>query len=137
MKIELESFALPPERAHSTDAGMDLKSPICTTVPARGSVVIDLGVHMELPYGTVGILKSKSGLNVNHGITSTGTIDEAYRGSVKVKLYNHSDTDYIIHRGDKVTQLVVVECLYPTIEIVDHIKRDTERGEGGFGSTGR
>lgn len=137
MKIELESFALPPERAHSTDAGMDLKSPICTTVPARGSVVIDLGVHMELPYGTVGILKSKSGLNVKHGITSTGTIDEGYTGSVKVKLYNHSDTDYIIHRGDKVTQLVVVECLYPTIEIVDHIKRDTERGEGGFGSTGR
>lgn len=70
MKFTLDSGAFAPTRAHKTDAGLDLRSPICIEVPANGSAVIDTGVHVELPNGTVGFLKSKSGLNVKHDITS-------------------------------------------------------------------
>ena len=68
MKVMLDSGAFAPERAHKTDAGLDLRSPICIEVPAKGFVVIDTGVHVELPVGTAGFLKSKSGLNVNHDV---------------------------------------------------------------------
>ena len=68
MKVMLDSGAFAPTRAHKTDAGFDLRSPICIEVPAKGSVVIDTGVHVELPVGTAGFLKSKSGLNVNHDV---------------------------------------------------------------------
>ena len=136
MKVKLDDFAFIPERAHNTDAGLDLKSPICIEIPARSSVVIDTGVHVDLPIGTVGFLKSKSGLNVNHDITSDGVIDIGYTGSIKVKLYNHGIVPYQVLRGDKITQLVVVECHFPDVEIVEELG-DTERGNKGFGSTGR
>lgn len=136
MKVKLDDFAFIPERAHNTDAGLDLKSPICIEIPARSSAVIDTGVHVDLPIGTVGFLKSKSGLNVNHDITSDGVIDVGYTGGIKVKLYNHGITPYQVLRGDKITQLVVVECHFPDVEIVEELD-DTERGNKGFGSTGR
>lgn len=136
MKVKLDDFAFIPERAHNTDAGLDLKSPICIEIPARSSAVIDTGVHVDLPIGTVGFLKSKSGLNVNHDITSDGVIDVGYTGSIKVKLYNHGIVPYQVLRGDKITQLVVVECHFPDVEIVEELD-DTERGNKGFGSTGR
>ena len=136
MRVKLDGGAFMPERAHSTDAGADLKSPIDTIVLPLGSIVIDTGVHIELPPGTVGMIKSKSGLNVNHDITSEGVIDEAYTGSIKVKLYNHGNVAYHIHRGDKISQLVVIPCLYVDFVEVDKLQ-DTERGNNGFGSTGR
>ena len=136
MKVKLDDFAFIPERAHNTDAGLDLKSPICIEIPARSSAVIDTGVHVDLPIGTVGFLKSKSGLNVNHDITSDGVIDVGYTGSIKVKLYNHGIIPYQVLRGDKNTQLVVVECHFPDVEIVEELD-NTERGNKGFGSTGR
>lgn len=136
MKVKLDDFAFIPERAHNTDAGLDLKSPICIEIPARSSAVIDTGVHVDLPIGTVGFLKSKSGLNVNHDITSDGVIDVGYTGRIKVKLYNHGIVPYQVLRGDKITQLVVVECHFPDVEIVEELD-DTERGNKGFGSTGR
>lgn len=136
MKVKLDDFAFIPERAHNTDAGLDLKSPICIEIPARSSSVIDTGVHVDLPIGTVGFLKSKSGLNVNHDITSDGVIDVGYTGSIKVKLYNHGIIPYQVLRGDKITQLVVVECHFPDVEIVEELD-NTERWNKGFGSTGR
>ena len=136
MKVKIDDFAFIPERAHNTDAGLDLKSPICIEIPARSSAVIDTGVHVDLPIGTVGFLKSKSGLNVNHDITSDGVIDVGYTGSIKVKLYNHGIIPYQVLRGDKITQLVVIECHFPDVEIVEELD-DTERGNKGFGSTGR
>ena len=136
MKVKLDDFAFIPERAHNTDAGLDLKSPVCIEIPARSSAVIDTGVHVDLPIGTVGFLKSKSGLNVNHDITSDGVIDVGYTGSIKVKLYNHGIIPYQVLRGDKITQLVVVECHFPDVEIVEELD-NTERGNKGFGSTGR
>lgn len=136
MKIMLEESAYKPSRAHDTDAGMDLRTPVAVTVPAHGSVVIDTKTHVELPHGCAGLLVSKSGLNVRHGITSTGLIDEGFTGAILVRLYNHSDEAYTFEPGDKVTQLVVIPARYDPLEIVDSIDGG-ERGDGGFGSTGK
>lgn len=136
MKIKLDVGAFMPTRAHETDAGADLRSPIDAVVPARGSCIIDTGVHIQLPHGHVGMLKSKSGLNVKHGITSEGVIDEGYTGSIKAKLYNRSNGPYAIVRGDKITQLVILPCEYVDFEVVDKLD-DSERGSEGFGSTGK
>ena len=136
MKVKLDKGAYMPERAHTTDAGADLRTPHDVIVMPKGSVVIDTGVHIELPPNTVGMLKSKSGLNVKHGITSEGVIDVGYTGSIRVKLYNHSDKPCELKAGDKVSQLVVMPILTPSFELVDELE-ETERGDGGFGSTGR
>ena len=136
MKIMLDEGAYMPTRAHDADAGLDLYARDGAIVPARESVTFDTGVHIELPPDTVGFIKSKSGLNVKHGITSEGVIDEGYTGSVVVKLYNNSGRDYRVNEGDKISQLVVLPILKPTLEVVDSLG-DTERGSNGFGSSGR
>lgn len=135
MKTMLDKGAKMPTRAHDTDAGLDLYAMETQIVPAKESAVFDTGVHIELPSGTAGLLVSKSGLNVKHGITSTGLIDEGYTGSIKVKLYNHSGFDYRVEEGQKISQLVILRVEKPQIELVDALE-DTERGDGGFGSTG-
>ncbi len=156
MRIKLDNGAFMPERAHDTDAGLDLRSKETKVVPAGGSAVFDTGVHVELPSfryeewmfidgqfvsesnktPTAGFLKSKSGLNVKHNITSDGVIDMGYTGSIVVKLYNHGAEDYEVHRGDKISQLVIIPVLTPEIKVVDELE-DTDRGSNGFGSTGR
>lgn len=136
MNIILDNGAFKPEFAHKTDAGADLRSPVESVVPAHGSVVIDTGVHVEILEGYVGMLKSKSGLNVKHDLIGTGTIDSGYSGSIHVKLYNLGDTDYQIQRGDKIIQLVIMPCVYCEFTEVEQFA-DSERGTGGFGSTGR
>lgn len=136
MNIILDNGAFKPEFAHKTDAGADLRSPVESVVPAHGSVVIDTGVHVEILEGYVGMLKSKSGLNVKHDLIGTGTIDSGYSGSIHVKLYNLGDTDYQIQRGDKIIQLVIMPCVYCEFTEVEQFA-DSERGNGGFGSTGR
>lgn len=136
MYFAIDENAFPPERAHKDDAGMDLKSPIDIFVPARGSAIIDTGIHVEIPHGYAGFLKSKSGLNVKHDITSEGVIDAGYTGAIVCKLYNHGDTDYTVHRGDKITQLVVLPVMLGGYTLVESIK-GSERGDAGFGSTGK
>ena len=136
MKIKLDAGAKMPTRAHEWDAGLDIYARETQTVHARGSAKFDTGVHIQLPLGSVGLLKSKSGLNVNHGITSEGVIDVGYTGSIVVKLYNNSDVDYTVHAGDKISQLVITHLWYDELELVDELE-ETERGDGGFGSTGR
>lgn len=136
MNIMLDEKALMPTRGHATDAGLDLLSPIDTVVPAKGSITIDTGVHIELSPNTAGFLKSKSGLNVKYGITSEGVIDVGYTGSIAVKLYNHSNIDYAVSRGDKISQLVVMIIDIPSLTVVESFKK-TERGDNGFGSTGK
>lgn len=136
MKVKLDAGAKKPTRAHPTDAGLDLYARETQVVPARESATFDTGVHIELPVGTVGLLLSKSGLNVKHGLTGEGVIDAGYTGSIVVKLYNNSGYDYTIHAGDKIIQLVILPILTPDIEIVDSLA-ETERGDGGFGSSGR
>ena len=126
-----------PTRAHEFDAGLDLYSADNDVyISPRNSELFDTGVHIQLPKNTVGFLKSKSGLNVKYGITSDGVIDVGYTGSIVVKLYNNSDRSYRVRKGDKISQLVILPCLLPEMEVVDSLE-ETERGTGGFGSTGR
>lgn len=136
MKVMLDEGAYMPTRAHSMDAGLDLYSPVDVMIMPQASAVIDTGVHVELPPGSVGFLKSKSGLNVKHGILGEGVIDAGYTGSIRVKLYNHSQEGYYIQRGDKITQLVILPVILPDLEQVEMLE-DTDRGANGFGSTGR
>ena len=135
MKIMLDEGAYMPNRAHTTDAGLDLFSREDAIIPPHGSHVFDTGVHVELPDGTTGFLKSKSGLNVKHGITSEGVIDVGYTGSIRAKLYNNSNEPYYVESGDKITQLVIIPIVTPELERVDSLE-ETDRGSGGFGSTG-
>lgn len=150
IKVKLDDGAKMPTKAHDTDAGFDLYAPCDCIVPRmfppdwvvenglehNNSVVIDTGVHIELPRNTVGMLKSKSGLNVKHGITSEGVIDVGYTGSIRVKLYNNGTEDYIVRKGDKISQLVILPIIPAVLEQVDELT-ETERGENGFGSSGK
>lgn len=136
MEIMLDDGAYMPSRAYSSDAGLDLRTPRSVTVPSYSSAVIDTGVHVALPHGCAGLIVSKSGLNVRHGITSTGLIDEEYTGSIIVKLYNNNGEDYRFEAGDKVTQLVVIPVVREPLEQVSAFN-PTKRGDTGFGSTGR
>lgn len=136
MKIKLDPWGKIPVRAHDTDAGLDLCAAFEQAVPPRGSAVFRTGVHVELPPGTCGLLVSKSGLNVNADITSTGLIDETYSGEIKVKLYNHGNKAIIIAEGQRISQLVVLPVRYEAVELVDALEV-RGRGNNGFGSTGK
>ena len=136
MRIKLDAGAFPPTRGHATDAGLDIMSPVNETIGPGGSAVFRTGVHIELPPNTCGVLVSKSGLNTRLGLTTTGLIDEGYDGEIVVKMYNHGKKYVDIRRGDKITQLIVIPCLYESVEVVDEIQAG-ERGSDGFGSTGR
>ena len=135
MKVMPDPGAIMPTRAHPTDAGLDLYAPRTVLIPARGSAVVDTGVHVSLPEKTVGMLKSKSGLNVKKNILGEGVIDEGYTGPIVVKLYNQGDEDVTIEAGQKLIQLVILPILTPALEQVDSLD-ETDRGAGGFGSTG-
>lgn len=138
MKVKLDYGAFAPESAHDEDAGYDLRTPTDCYVPKLGCATIDTGVHMAIPKGYVGFLKSKSGLNVRDYLTGEGVIDSGYTGSIVVRLYHnglHADGKQFL-RGDKIIQIVLLPILKPEIEIVDSLD-NTERGDNGFGSTGR
>lgn len=137
MRIALDDGAYMPVRGHSTDAGMDLLTPVAFVIEPHSSAVIDTGVHIELPLNTVGMLKSKSGLNVKFNITSEGVIDVGYTGSIVAKLYNHGNEPVAFEVGNKITQLVIQPIIIPdNLEIVESLEA-TERGNNGFGSTGK
>ena len=136
MKIVLDDGAFKPYKAHPEDAGFDIMARECQIVPAQGSAIFDTGVHIEIPSGYVGFLKSKSGLNVKHGITSEGVIDAGYTGSIRVKLYNNTRIPYMVEKGDKISQLVILPIYSCELEVVDSLN-ETARGNNGFGSSGR
>jgi dUTP pyrophosphatase len=114
----------------------DVTRRVWETETVVGSLTIDTGVHAAIDEGSCGFIKSKSGLNVKHGLTADGVIDAHYTGSIAVKLYNHTKKPYRFNAGDKVAQLVILKCELPELELVDSLE-DTDRGDGGFGSTGR
>lgn len=136
LNVKLDDGAYMPEKAHELDAGFDLRTPNEVYVGGLGSAVIDTGVHIEIPEGFTGFLKSKSGLNVKHSLQGEGVIDAGYTGSIKVKLYNNSGTSYTFEKGDKVVQLVILPIPEVYLRKVDELD-DTDRGENGFGSTGK
>ena len=146
-KVALDEGAVAPTRAHDTDAGLDLYLPTNhePVVLRRGdSLVIDTGVHIEIPVGYMGMIASKSGLNINFGIisaaddtiNSTGVIDAGYTGSIRVKLYNLGPMHHRFEPGDKISQILIQPVLLWGVEVVDKIGGG-ERGDNGFGSTGR
>lgn len=136
MKVILDEGAILPTRAHAEDAGLDIYARTSKVVPKKGSATFDTGVHIEIPPYSVGFLMSKSGLNVKHGLTSEGVIDEGYTGSICVKLYNNSNEDYYVREGDKISQLVILPIIKPELEVVEKFS-ETARGDNGFGSSGR
>ena len=136
MKIMLDEGAKMPTRGHPWDAGLDLYAMEDGYIRCNQRRTFDTGVHVEIPEGYYGEIRSRSGLMVNHGITTDGTIDAHYTGPIKVCLFNHGGSKYEVKAGDKIAQLVIVPCVMPHLEIVDSLE-ETDRGDGGFGSTGR
>jgi dUTP pyrophosphatase len=135
----LDEGAFEPLQGHAADAGFDLRLPgngDVVYVFSGQSAIIDTGVHFEIPEGYVGFIKSKSGLNVKKGLQAEGVIDAGYTGSVVVKLYNHGDSDVRFTSGDKITQIVFLPIPFVNLNKVDTFA-ETERGDKGFGSTGR
>ena len=137
IKFTLDEGAYKPEKAHASDAGYDLRSRTRQNIYHHSDYVFDTGVHVEIPEGYVGYIQGRSGLNINHSvICPTGTIDAGYTGSIKVKLYNLCFRDYMVEPGDKIAQLII-QPLADTELVEVETLGESERGDDGFGSTGR
>ena len=136
MNVKLDPGAIMPTRAHAADAGLDLYAKNGAWVLPFSRKTIDTGTHVAIPNGCVGLLTSKSGLMRKRGLTCRGTIDAGYTGSIQAIVFNHSIIPRRFRAGDKVTQLVILPILTPQPTLVDELE-ETERGTGGFGSTGR
>jgi dUTP pyrophosphatase len=135
---KLDSSAQLPYRANPDDAGLDLHSVEENTIPPKYRGVVGTGLAIEIPRGYAGFVVPRSGLAAKKGVSITnapGLIDSGYRGEVKVILENLSDAYLVVNYGDRIAQLVIVEV--PSWEPIEvEALSDTERGRGGFGSTG-
>jgi dUTP pyrophosphatase len=128
-----------PFYAQPGDAGADLRSRVAVSVPARGRVLVPTGVSIALPDGFVGLVHPRSGLAHKHGITvlnAPGTVDAGYRGEIAVNLYNSSDEDFAVEVGDRIAQLVIQQVERANFIQVEKLP-DSDRGDGGHGSTGK
>lgn len=134
IKIMLDEGA-KVTRAHEHDAGLDLYSREDAVIFRHGSHTFDTGVHMAIEPGYAGLLVSKSGLNRFKNAQSEGLVDAGYNGSIHVTLYNHGSGMLQIKKGQKISQIVLIPVVTPEIEFVDSLE-ETERGNGGFGSSG-
>ena len=135
IKVVVDNGANLPTRAHEKDAGLDLYSTEAGYIFPFSRKTFDTGVHVNIPEGYVGLLTSKSGMMARQGLTSRGTIDCGYTGSIKAVLFNHSWRFVKIKKDQKISQLVLLPIITPDPELVDSLEK-TERGNGGFGSTG-
>ncbi|MCY3538844.1 MAG: dUTP diphosphatase [Acidimicrobiia bacterium] len=137
LKLDIE---LPtPKRAHPTDAGLDLYARYPARLEPGDHTTVDTGVAVEIPPGHAGLILARSGWAKKHAVglvNSPGLIDSDYRGELRVVLVNHGRERFSIARGDRVAQLVIVPVALPEPRPVDELG-DTDRGEGGFGSSGR
>lgn len=144
--LMLDKGAHAPEKGHNDDAAYDLKTPRAFCLGLGESIAIDTGVHMVIPKGYCGVIQAKSGLNVKDDIITTGLVDAGYTGSIVVKLYRQSTYDACgyaprekckeFEAGDKIAQIRIVAVPETELEFVEELP-ETERGYGGFGSTGR
>ncbi len=129
-----------PEYETSQSAGMDVRAALSAPIDLKpGSrVLIPTGFKLALPHGFEAQIRPRSGLAFRNGITmlnSPGTIDSDYRGEVKVLAINHGEKVFTIHHGDRIAQMVIAPVLQAAAEVVDTLP-ETNRGQGGFGSTG-
>ena len=128
-----------PVYAKPGDAGADLRSTTAVTIAAGERSLVTTGVSIALPAGFVGLVHPRSGLAAKHGITvlnTPGTIDAGYRGEIMVILYNSSNTDFEVAVGDRIAQLLIQTVETAKFVAVEKLP-ETERGETGFGSSGR
>ncbi|ABT15140.1 dUTPase [Paramecium bursaria Chlorella virus NY2A] len=128
--------AIVPTRATEGSAGYDISSVEDVVIPASGRVAVSTGLSIRVPNGTYGRIAPRSGLAYKYGIdVLAGVIDSDFVGEIKVILYNTSELDYIIKKGDRIAQLILEQIMTPDVAIVLELE-DTMRGGGGFGSTG-
>lgn len=141
VKIVNKSNHRLPEYATASSAGMDLKANVDSpvTILPLGRAIIPTGLSIALPEGTEAQIRPRSGLAAKSGITvlnTPGTIDADYRGEIKVILVNLSNEPYLVKPGDRIAQMVIAKyekAEWHEVSVLD----ETERGEGGFGSTGK
>ena len=127
-----------PVKAHADDAAFDLKARISMDIAPGKAALVPTGLFLELPPGYEAQVRPRSGLALKHAVTvlnSPGTIDAGYRGEVGVILFNSGDEDFQVRKGDKVAQIVIAPVTRPEIVETDVVD-ETDRGAGGFGSTG-
>lgn len=142
MNVEVLIVAEPgfePSYAKPGDAGADLRSTEDLVVPACGRILVPTGVRIALPMGYVGLVHPRSGLAAKSGITvlnTPGTVDAGYRGEIMVTLYNSTDEDFEVKRGDRIAQLVIQQVELAKFVAVAELPQ-SNRGESGFGSSGR
>ena len=130
--------AVLPAYAHESDAGMDVRSVAEVVIPARGRALVPTGLVVLLPPNYEAQVRPRSGLALKSGITvlnTPGTIDAGYRGEIGVILFNTTDTDFAVHKGDRVAQIVIAPVTRVEVIETDSVE-ETDRGAGGFGSTG-
>ena len=143
MKVKIVNRSAYPTPAYATplSAGMDLKADIASpvTLAPLGRALIPTGISISLPAGYEAQVRPRSGLAAKHGVTvlnTPGTIDADYRGEIKVILVNLSDSEFVVNPGERIAQMVVARHESVEWEETDSLD-ETERGEGGFGSTGK
>lgn len=127
-----------PEHAHPGDGGVDLRAAEEVKLMPGGRALVATGVAVAIPEGHAGLVVPRSGLAVDHGVTvvnGPGLVDSGYRGELKVALINLGGSPYLIERGARIAQLVVVGVAALEMVAVDELP-DSVRGDGGFGSTG-
>ncbi|XP_057975662.1 deoxyuridine 5'-triphosphate nucleotidohydrolase [Malania oleifera] len=133
---KLSETAVLPSRASPLSAGYDLSSAKEMKVPARGKALVPTDLSIAIPEGTYARVAPRSGLALKHSIdVGAGVIDADYRGPVGVLLFNHSDVDFEVKAGDRIAQLIIEVIVTPDVKEVEELDT-TERGVGGFGSTG-
>ena len=133
---KLSEYAVLPQKAHPGDAGYDLSSARSLVVPAYGKALVPTDLSMTVPFGTYGRIAPRSGISwKNHLNIGCGVIDSIFTGPVGIVIFNHSDTEFKIEVGDRVAQLIIEVIKNPDIVQVDDLS-NTDRGIGGFGSTG-
>ena len=132
----LDESATIPTKAHDHDAGWDLYANESTYILPNHRRTISTGILLEIPEGHVGLIWPRSGLAVKNGIdVFAGVIDSGYRGEIKVCLYNSSDNSVKLNAEDRVAQIIIQKL--PNIEMLEvQDLQDSNRGEGGFGSSG-
>jgi dUTP pyrophosphatase len=141
LKIKrLVDDAVIPQCATEGSAGLDLSATETVIIGAGLTSVIPTGLSVQFPIGYVGLVCPRSGLAAKHSVTvgnAPGVIDSDYRGEVKVILINHGKKKFIVTKGDRIAQLLLVPIATSSFQIVETTELSTtERGEGGFGSTG-